>query len=431
MGARHFDHLARTLGTAGSRRGLLGLLATLPVLGGLVALLDVEEPGASGRRKQRQERRTRSGHRQRLDAEKNKSKKCKPKPKTKTCAGKCGIVKNNCKKKVNCGSCDCKTECPDCFICQDQGPTTPAVCVVDPAKVGDPCGSDGQVCQPDGACACQAGSCPDNAPICDAGACVPCTTDTQCESGGLGDLCCSGRCQECCGDGDCSGATPACNEGTCVCGDVCAEGCQFSVLQDAIDALPTGATIRLCAETYLGGALLGDNQKVLSLRGVGEGEDGTIVDGQNNEFNNAVQVFNGTTAHFHDLRFTGATETGFFIAGGTATLTNCTITGNVNNFVGGDGGGGVVNRGDLTLTNCTVNFNSTTGSGGGISNSPSGTATLNDTVVTENDSDLEGGGIYNANSGTVNLNGTSSVADNDPDNCRGFGTYNGGERCEA
>src|SRR4051794_37582766 len=48
----------------------------------------------------------------------------------------------------------------------------------------------------------------------------------------------------------CSGATPACWNGSCVCGDVCAGGCQFSTVQAAIDGLPDGSTIRICAGTY-------------------------------------------------------------------------------------------------------------------------------------------------------------------------------------
>ena len=45
-----FDALTRALSEAGSRRGLLRLLATLPVLGGLISLLDPDEADTRGRR---------------------------------------------------------------------------------------------------------------------------------------------------------------------------------------------------------------------------------------------------------------------------------------------------------------------------------------------------------------------------------------------
>jgi hypothetical protein len=220
-----FPALARALTDAGTRRGQLAFLATLPVLGGLFALLDPDEADAKGRRK----RRTKS-HKHGMGNGRHRTGKRtgKAHAKATVCAGKCGNVKNNCKKTIDCGSCDCDPTCGECFLRQEQGPITPGQCVPDPEQVGDPCGSDGQVCQAGGVCACQAGSCPDNTPICQLGACVPCTTDTQCQIGSLGDRCCGGVCQECCNGGDCSGTTPICDDGTCVscsASNPCPSGC--------------------------------------------------------------------------------------------------------------------------------------------------------------------------------------------------------------
>ena len=53
MDSRHFDALTKRLTEAGSRRGLLGLLATLPVLGGLVAFLDPDAGEARHNKKRR------------------------------------------------------------------------------------------------------------------------------------------------------------------------------------------------------------------------------------------------------------------------------------------------------------------------------------------------------------------------------------------
>jgi hypothetical protein len=229
MDARHFDAIARTLSEQGSRRGLLGLLATLPVLGGLFALLDLDETDAKGRRKRRKKK-----HKHGKGRRRKHHKKCQADSKGKTCSGKCGSVKNNCKKTVDCGSCACDPPCDACFVCQD-GPNTPGACVVEPEQQGDACGDPGQFCQPDGACACDASTCANPTPICAGGDCVGCDDTLPCPNG-----CCdaTGACQEgntttACGDvGEvcitCVVAGEVCTGGDCVCpsGVICsASGC--------------------------------------------------------------------------------------------------------------------------------------------------------------------------------------------------------------
>jgi hypothetical protein len=113
MDVRHgdFDTLTRALGEAGTRRRLFGLLATLPVLGGLFALLGFgEDAEAKGRR-----RRRKKGHKHGKGHGRHRKgkRKCKAHSRARTCAGKCGPVKNNCKKTVTCPcGCDvCATNC--------------------------------------------------------------------------------------------------------------------------------------------------------------------------------------------------------------------------------------------------------------------------------------------------------------------------------
>lgn len=164
MDAERFDRIVMHMGGRGSRRGMLGLLATLPLLGGLFALLEADDLDAQGRRKRRKKRHKHGKGRRR----KHKKSKCKPHARTRTCAGKCGPVKNNCKKTVDCGSCECEPSCDECFVCNEKTRT----CGADPAQQGDPCGSTGQVCQADGSCACDADSCPAGR-VCVDGSCVP------------------------------------------------------------------------------------------------------------------------------------------------------------------------------------------------------------------------------------------------------------------
>jgi hypothetical protein len=93
---------------------------------------------------------------------------------------------------------------------------------------------------------------------------------------------------------------------------------------------------------------------------------------------------------------------------GTATVTGCSITGNLASGLNGKvfsagRGGGFGNRGNMSIANCMISDNSAASlyiggaSGGGIDNG--GTLTMTDTTVASNSSAEWGGGIDN--SGTV------------------------------
>src|SRR5258708_6742219 len=85
------------------------------------------------------------------------------------------------------------------------------------------------------------------------------------------------------------------------------------------------------------------------------------------------QIDANVTASISGLTISGGKASGLFggIGGGlfnfgTATLTNCTVSGNAARY-----GGGMANQqGTLALTNCTVSGNSGPGGGGGLANNP-------------------------------------------------------------
>lgn len=206
MDLDRLDTLARSIASAGSRRRLLGLLAAVPAIGGLAGLGTPEGTEAKDRRrrrKQRHQRRKDPGNRKRDTGKKP----CRPESVAQTCAGKCGSVPNTCKELVDCGSCACDPACDVCFTCQD-GPNTPGTCVIDPVQQGETCGTPGQLCQPDGGCACDEESCGGVTPVCAAGACVACSATHPCPSG------------ECCAvDGSCVATCPTCqicDDGLCI-----------------------------------------------------------------------------------------------------------------------------------------------------------------------------------------------------------------------
>lgn len=527
MDARHFDQLARTLAQASHRRGLLGVLAALPLLGSLLAFLERVETADAKRRKRKRKR---------------KKKKCKARSKARTCANRCGRVKNNCKKKVNCGPCDCGGGCPVCKTCNART----GVCEPDPGKERDACGTPGQVCQADGTCACDAGSCPagqhcqgavcvcdsgscagccDEAgecqpgtgnsrcgkggaactqctepdtcgggdpgtpgicgctpstcpvgancgtvpnvcggpvscgapcanptPVCVENVCTACTSNAQC---GAGQVCCDGSCfagiccadagcqptgndcvdhqcrcgpnaacaenHTCCGTpghctdtrtdpndcgqcgNTCSGDTPYCWNGACVCGDVCAAGCRYATIQQAMNDQQGPATIRLCPGIYPGS--IESPNRTVTLIGAGDGDNpasNTILDA--GEVSRVATIYNNATVHFEGMRFTGGktnVEGAGILNQGTLTMTSCTVAGNEETRHNG-AGGGISNGGTLTMTNCVIADNVARNNGGGISNTASLTMTGCTVEGNQAGSDGDGGGL-DCNTGSAVL----------------------------
>ncbi len=226
MDASHFDELIRSL-TSGPRRGVLGVLAAATLLGGLLAVLDPAEGEAKGQRKRHKKPHHHSKHTGNR-AGKKKKRRCKPNSKATTCAGKCGSVKNNCKKTVDCGSCACNPACAVCQICQE-GPNTPGTCVPDPEQNGDACAT-GDLCLTGEVC---------SAGVCGGGTPVVCLPQDQCHEAGVCDSN-TGQCSNpakpdgaVCDDGNPCTTSDTCTNGSCageanpalkhVC-DVCSSG---------------------------------------------------------------------------------------------------------------------------------------------------------------------------------------------------------------
>lgn len=182
MDAKHFDRLARSLTALGTRRGLLAVLAAVPVTGGLLAGLDPADTQARSRRKRRK---TRHQH-QKGDGKQNRKGKRKG--------------NNNNKTKTKTEDCD-GIACPGCETCQNNICSSPCdgagCCALDTCLAGTDdtaCGAGGAACV----------ACSGTTPVCDQGSCVACSATNPCPGG----LCCAG--------GQCGVTCPTCQ--TCTSG---------------------------------------------------------------------------------------------------------------------------------------------------------------------------------------------------------------------
>ena len=453
MDDRHFDTLTQVLTTGDSRRRLLGLLAALPIVGGLLGILTVEETDAKGRR-QRRKKRHKHGRGRRRQHRRGK-KKCRAESVAQTCAGTCGTVSNNCKQPVDCGSCACD---PACAVCQTCDAGT-GECIPDPAQEGDACGQVGQVCLADGTCWCTETSCPvcrschrsgectnpcASAGCCDGVTCQPGDTDAACGDGGVTCEVCTGQetciegactcvpdCDGKCGgaddgcDGTCTGTCPAgtiCDGQACQACDVCASGCTYTTIQEAIAAADAGDTVRVCAGTYTipRSAELTFAQNLTGI-GAGSGGGGTIIAGDGSARPAIVQIASGAV-ELRDLAVTGGNGVGgggiAIFTGATLTLTRALVADNYGRY-----GGGISNFGTVILNEGTLLTRNSCTDGCGIYNK--GKAILNSGSKIELNNALStGGGIYNE--GTVTRNAGSTVANNENGDCV---DENGGTGC--
>jgi 6-phosphogluconolactonase (cycloisomerase 2 family) len=193
MNDRFIERLLRALAAPGSRRPLLAGLATLPLLGGLLGLLELGETDAHGRRKRRKKRHKHGKGRRRKGKGKGKKngKTCRPQPVSETCAGQCGRVSNNCQQTVDCGPCSCDPACGVCERCTGSTCATCAVCCDTTC-----CAEDDAVCHATtGACCTpepQAVTCADTCGT----AINNCGVAVECGGCSQDLICCEGTCTE-------------------------------------------------------------------------------------------------------------------------------------------------------------------------------------------------------------------------------------------
>ena len=185
----------------------------------------------------------------------------------------------------------------------------------------------------------------------------------------------------------------------------------------------SGSTLNISNGTLTGG-WGGDggiiNQATLNMTNV------TINGNKGNDrgggiSNNGTLTMTGCTVRNNTSR-DGTSPAGgggiFNYNGKTATLTNCTITGNTASTYAG---GGICNYGTMTLNNCSITNNNATTKGGGIFCSTTSTLSINGCTITGNSAGSYGDGIYIDNS-TFNMQGLCTVTGNTDSNIYLYGS---------
>lgn len=211
---------------------------------------------------------------------------------------------------------------------------------------------------------------------------------------------------------------------------VCASGCTYTTITDAVAAASSGEVIDVSAGTYAGGFVIrtpltiqGANRSTTIISG-GASNNGTVVEVETNPVTIAgVTITGGTWS-----ATSGETGGGVVVGSGVLNLRNCYITGNegndgagggaINSYAttnilgcrinnntsgGGDGQGGAIHIGGsgvVKMTNGTVD-NNTAGWGGGFDIDAGGSLTLQGTQVEGNTAVHQGGGIDNNGSLSV------------------------------
>jgi hypothetical protein len=185
---------------------------------------------------------------------------------------------------------------------------------------------------------------------------------------------------------------------------VCANGCDFTLIQDAIEAEGTGAgiIIGIVDPVHTEGGILVSKSVIIQ----GRGAQNTIVQAHPNPGEGTDRVFEvpldvtvtirGITIQ-HGNPTTSPLTGGGIMNYGTLMLEDTIVRENY-----GSAGGGLYNEGMLTLLNSTVTDNGSVGGGdaylecetGGGLKVLSGTTTLINSTVNNNHAKSKGGGIH-------------------------------------
>ena len=225
---------------------------------------------------------------------------------------------------------------------------------------------------------------------------------------------------------------------------VCASGCDYTTIADAIAAASAGDTISVLDAVHTEANIIVDRNLIIR----GQGTANTTAQAASTPETGIGPVFvvnSGVVATIQEMTISNGSSYsppygGGVLNQGSLTISNSTLAGNSSRYGGGvhnyggtltvskstfvgnsgrEGGGGVYNNGGtLTIDNSTLAGNSTSGNptddfdgGGGVFNVGTGSLlnTISNSTLTGNSAN-HGGGIFHY-SGTLTIN-NSTLSDN-------------------
>lgn len=201
---------------------------------------------------------------------------------------------------------------------------------------------------------------------------------------------------------------------------VCASGCDYTTITDAINAAASGDVIVIGPGTYTQRNI--GFTKSLTLQGAGAGS--TILNGTDNAnvigiINSAVVTITGVTIQNGRMTSGG----GIWMDSGTLALSDCIVQDNdaTTNFLGG-GGIFIPSSAKVTINNCIFRNNTANDIGGGITSC--GNLTINNSTFTNNRAINFAGGAINQCSATPLVINNSTISGN-------TGKWGGGLRADS
>ena len=211
---------------------------------------------------------------------------------------------------------------------------------------------------------------------------------------------------------------------------VCAAGCDFKTVQDAMDdpGVIAGNVIKITDKVHIESNILVHKDVTIQ----GKGADRTIVQAHANVDEATGRVFfiaPGAVVTIKGMTIRhGNPSSEPQSGGGIRNEGELMIEESVISQNRGSAGGGIFNDGTLTLANCTVSSNTATGgdtylecnTGGGIKNM-AGVAMLINSTVSDNTAVGKGGGLHIACQGTLVL--VNSTISGNHTNNHGGGIY--------
>jgi hypothetical protein len=323
--------------------------------------------------------------------------KDRDKPGTEGPCGNGSRKANICKKNSDCCTGVCNTKLGK----KNRDKTGRCRCI----QQGKTCKTDKNCC---GDMTCSNGVCGKGGPACDATTCPDgCCANGVCETSGNHSCGTGGvACVDCVADGK------FCDAGICVvqC-NVCASGCDYTTIADAIDGTADGGTILIAPGTYTEGKMF--ILKSLTIAGC-DPTDPPVIDSGTDTYGVFTTSWNNETLTWtlSDVELTAPSGNAVVLnPGTTATIERVRIYGSKRGIDSSDA--------SLTMKDCVIEDNDSDRNGGGLRLYSSGTATtvIEDTLIRNNSSnntgyDSYGGGGIASYTGLVTLKGTTSITGN-------------------